>query len=280
MPSGAKWDIMRSIRSKNPRSSHESARRYLVPSLLVGLIGFQVGSWRGQGNAPEAADEDFHPGWATKARYNRSLWVLDTDSALGRLNLHPKQLSLRDLARLHGHLCDGLVISWVELSAALRELFPRGVIDRTDLRVVAKNGPCWVDATSWMTGARVNHGTLALDNAVGNGFILQRISTGQAVRVRLQPGVFPEDLAELERSIRSRRAAGRQLSAREIDRFEALADEFSHWLLNNPPEKLIEIEHLSGYSFPAESPNLIAPRSDIINRDLARSDPRSQGGEP
>lgn len=68
--------------------------------------------------------------------------VLDTDSAIGRLNLRPKRLSLEDLARVHGHLCDGLVIAWIELRAALATLFPEGVVDRTDVQADSKNGPC------------------------------------------------------------------------------------------------------------------------------------------
>ena len=80
--------------------------------------------------------------------------VLDTDSALGRRNLYPKPITLKDMARMHGHLCDGLVTAWVELSAALQVLFPGGVVDRTDVRVVSKNAPCWADAGAWMTSVR------------------------------------------------------------------------------------------------------------------------------
>jgi len=62
----------------------------------------------------------------------------------------------------------------------LERIFPDGVVDRTDLRAVSKNGPCWVDAVMFMTGARLNFQTLRIDNSVGDGFIIQRISTGEA----------------------------------------------------------------------------------------------------
>jgi len=73
---------------------------------------------------------------------------------------------------MHGHLCDGLVIAFVQLGQAFAHLFQDGVVDRTDLRVVSKNGPCWVDVAAMMTGARINFQTLRIEAAVGNGFIV------------------------------------------------------------------------------------------------------------
>jgi len=219
------------------------------------------------------AQEDFYPKWAAMARHLRPLAVADTDSALGRRNLHPKIINLKDMARMHGHLCDGLVTAWVELGAALRELFPDGVVDRTDVRAMSKNGPCWADAAAWMTGARINQGTLALDNSVGDGFIVQRISTGKTVRVALRADVYPAGLAELERGIRSRRARGEEVVAADIDRFEDGADAYSRRLLDTPPEQAVALERLDGFVFPERSPNQVAPRSDIINRDVRRNAP-------
>jgi formylmethanofuran dehydrogenase subunit E len=215
-------------------------------------------------------EDSFLHAWVKTAEYNRPLWVLDTDSALGRRNLRPKRLMLRDVALVHGHLCDGLVVAWVELGAALRELFPEGVVDRTDLRAVARNGPCWVDAAAWTTGARINHGTLMLDNSVGDAFIVERVSTGAAVRVALRPAVLPADLAELDRSIRDRGASGQTVLPEEVDRFEALADRFSRMLLETPPEHVVRIETLREFRFPATSRNPVAPRSDVVNRELPR----------
>ena len=167
-------------------------------------------------------------------------------------------------------MCDGMVTSWVELNVALRELFPGGIIDRTDVRALSKNGPCSADAAAWLTGARVNHDTLALDNSVGDGFIVQRISTGEAVRVSLRAAVYPAGLAQLERSIRSRRARGQAVPAIDIDHFEGGADAYSRTLLSTPPEQSVMLEKLADFTFPDHSPNLIAPRSDTIDRDAPR----------
>lgn len=116
-----------------------AAFAFALAALLLGLPP-------AGGQAVKATDqgaESFYPPWAVSARFNTPLSVRDTDGALGRLSLQPKELTLEDVARIHGHLCDGLAIAWVELGAGLRSLFPDEVVDRTDLRAVSKNGPCW-----------------------------------------------------------------------------------------------------------------------------------------
>jgi formylmethanofuran dehydrogenase subunit E len=228
--------------------------------------------------ADQLAQEDaFYPALAAQARYLEPLRVIDTDSALGRRNLQPKNITLKDMARMHGHLCDGLVTAWVELGEALRALFPDGVVDRTDVRTVSKNAPCWADAGAWMTGGRLNQGTLVLDNSVGDGFIVQRISTGKAVRVSLRPGVYPAQLAALEQSIRTQRAHSKAVAPSDIDRFERDANKYIRKLLNTPPSGAVRVDELSGFDFPDHSENPVAPRSDIVNRDAPRSGPGTSG---
>ena len=212
------------------------------------------------------AADGFFPEWAAKAKFNQPVRVYDTESAVGRLSAQPKNIGLKDLARIHGHLCDGLVISFVELKAALLRLFPDGVVDRTDLRVVSKNGPCWVDAAAWLTGARINFQTLRVDASVGDGFIVQKISTGEAWEVRLKPGVFPEPQAALENHIREMRAAGRPVFAADVDRFEAMANDLIRHLLNTSPDDLLVLTPRPGYRF--QFNDLFGGRGDIINRDL------------
>jgi formylmethanofuran dehydrogenase subunit E len=254
----------------NQFAASRHPRRIAVRMVIAIVIAFAVAAQvsragqRTQGN-------DQYPAWAAQARYLQPLLVVDTDSALGRRNLHPKSITLKDMARMHGHLCDGLVTSWVELSAALRQLFPDGVVDRTDVRAVSRNCPCCVDAAAWMTGARINQGTLMLDNSIGVGFIVQRISTGEAVRVSLRPGLYPAQLTALEQSIRSLRSCGEDVAPANIDRFEDGANEYSRKLLNTPPEQVVIVERLADYHFPDHSQNPLAPRSDVIDRDEPRS---------
>jgi len=92
--------------------------------------------------ASDNSPDWFYPEWAVNAPNNQPIVVRDTASALGRYNLQTKEIGLKDLARIHGHMCDGLVIAFVEIKAVLSKVFPDGVVDRTDLQVVSKNGPC------------------------------------------------------------------------------------------------------------------------------------------
>jgi formylmethanofuran dehydrogenase subunit E len=220
-----------------------------------------------QGKSDNSADW-FYPEWAATAKYNKPIVVRDTDSALGRYSLKTKEIGLKDLARIHGHMCDGLVIAFVEIKAVLENLFPDGVVDRTDLRAVSKNGPCWVDTVAMMTGARINFQTLRIDNNIGDGFVIQRISTGQAYDVHLKPAVFPKEQADLENMIRRLRAQEKSVLARDIDKVEKMADALSLRMLTKPPSELLEIKLLPGYRF--KWLDLCGERGDIINRSMPR----------
>lgn len=241
-------------------------------SLLCGclLLTLTTPVLAGEGHSDNAADWFYHKEVA-EAKYNTPIRVRDTDSALGRLNLQTKELSLKDLARMHGHACDGLVISFVEIRAALAKLFPDGVVDRTDLRVVSKNGPCWVDAGSMLTGARINFKTLRIDKTVGDGFIVQRISTGEAYDVHLKPGVFPAEQAALEGKIRKLRSEGSQVTAEEINTVEKMANAFNVKLLTTPPEQLLDVKALPEFKFAAiDTVEVFGNRGDVVNKDMPR----------
>lgn len=212
--------------------------------------------------------EWFFPEWAADAPFNQPIVVRDTDSALGRYNIHTKEIGLKDLARIHGHLCDGLVIAFVQIREVLTRLFADGVIDRTDLRAVSKSGPCWVDAVAFMTGARINFQTLRIDSTMGDGFIIQRISTGDAFKVHLKPGVFPDDQAELETRIRTLRSQGKPVSAEEIDRVEKMGDALSRRLLNTPPDELLDITAMKQFQF--HFTDMFGNRGDVINKEMPR----------
>jgi formylmethanofuran dehydrogenase subunit E len=210
----------------------------------------------------------FYPEWAANAKYNKPIAVLDTDSALGRYSLSTKEIGLKDLSRIHGHMCDGLVIAFVEIRAVLENLFPSGVVDRTDLRAVSKNGPCWVDAVAMMTGARINFQTLRIDNSVSDGFIVQRVSTGEAYEVHLKPGVFPEKQAEFEAKVRKIRASGKPVARGDIEKVEKMADALSLKLLSTTPSELLEIKRLTAYGF--QWLDLAGQRGDVINKTMPR----------
>ena len=211
----------------------------------------------------------YYPTWAQSAKYNEPIKVLDTESALGRYSTKTKELSLKEMALIHGHLCDGLVISYIELTAVLKKLFPDGIIDRTDLMVVSKNGPCWVDAAAMMTGARINFETLSIEPEIGDGFIVQRISTGDAYDVHLKPNVFPKKQAELENKIRSARKLGKDVSPEDIDRVEKMQNKLSKKLLNTNPDEILQITPLPNYKFNIQFST--GKRGDVINKNASTS---------
>jgi len=210
----------------------------------------------------------YYPEWVAKAKYNESIKVLDTESALGRYALKPKEIGLKDLVKFHGHLCDGLVIAYIEIKEVLKLLFPNGIVDRTDLRAVSKNGPCWIDAVMYLTGARINFKTLRVDNSIGDGFIIQRISTKEAYSVHLKPGVFPKEMSELEAKIKKLRFEGKSVSPEDIDKLEEMAENLIKKLLNTPPSEILEIKKLENFQF--VHIDLFGERTDILNKDMPR----------
>lgn len=210
----------------------------------------------------------FFPEWAANGRNGEPLRVRDTDSALGRYNLQTKELGLKDLARVHGHLCDGLVIAYVLLKAAFEELFVDKIVDRTDIRVVSKNSPCMVDAAGMMSGARINFQTLRVQADLENAFIVQRISTGRAIKISLKDGVFPEETDQLAKKIRKLRVNGKSVSANEIDRIEQLHDALSKSVLTRDLGDILFVDELDDYQFHFN--DLYVGRGDIINKSAPR----------
>lgn len=159
--------------------------------------------------------------------------VLDTESSHGRYSKEYKQIRFEDLVKFHGHACDGLYRGTYALSVAFKLLFPDGIIDRTDLRIVSRNSPCLGDAASYLTGARVRFGTQDVMNKPGVWYIVQKISTGEAVHVYEENGFFPDEISKIESSLS-------QLSADQLSkRLTELKEKQDKWvkdvLLNTRP---------------------------------------------
>jgi len=237
----------------------------LKKALLLTFAGVAV--WAGEGHLN--IDDAFYETSVKNAPNAHPVLVKDTDSALGRYNLYPKKLDIKTLARAHGHLCDGLVLAYVELSNTLPKLFRDGVIDRTDLRVVAKNSPCLVDTSALMSGARINHRTLSLDNSLGGAFIVQRISTGETYKVELADKSFIMPLKAKEEEIRTKQKKGETVTPKDIDEVEALAFEAMKHMLNTDPKKLLKITKLKDYRYEFKIDD-IGSRSDVINKQVGR----------
>jgi len=111
-------------------------------------------------------------------------------------------IMLKDIIKCHGHACDGLVTAACALAVGLKELYPDGIIDRTDTGGISNNSPCYGDVVAYLTGGRTRFGTQKIAPHLANEFILYRFSTRQAVKVSLKPGVFPDEVARFESKIR------------------------------------------------------------------------------
>ena len=214
-------------------------------------------------------DDAFYENSVKNTPNANPILVKDTDSAMGRYNLHAKKLGIKTLARSHGHLCDGLVLAYVELANTLPKLFSDGIVDRTDLRIVAKNSPCLVDTSALMSGARINHGTLSLDNALGGSFIVQKISTGEAYRVSLADTSFLKELKSKEKEIKEKRKQHKKVTPKDIDAVEALAFSAMKHMLNTDPKQLLKITQLKNYNYKFNIEK-IGSRSDIVNKNIGR----------
>lgn len=206
--------------------------------------------------------EWYSPDWLTNAPFSPEFEVLDTQSALGRYSLMTKTITLKDLVKFHGHACDGLVQAAAELKLAFDALFPEGLVDRTDLRVMTKNGPCFVDTVAYLTGGRINYGTLEVDPTLAASCIVERISTGKAVKITRREGVFPEALAAIEKKIKAGKA-----TPGEITKCRDMAFDFSRALLSQPLDTFFRVAVLSDFSFPRSVYPHVGIKSDITQKN-------------
>jgi len=200
--------------------------------------------------------------WVTDSKYSPEFEVLDTESALGRYAPMTKTITMKDLIKFHGHACDGIIQAAAAIRLALNELFPNGVIDRTDLRMLSKNAPCFIDASAYLTGGRINFGTLDVDNKLGASWIVQRISNGKAVKVSRRPGVFPKELEELEKKVKSGKA-----TPEEVTETRDLAWVFSKDLLSRPLAESFKVEKLSSFTYPKSVYPKVGERGDIKHKN-------------
>ena len=230
--------------------------------LLTSAWALDLAAIRVNMSTADRAPEWYSPAWLTNSPFSPEFELLDTESALGRYAPMGKRVTLKDLVKFHGHACDGLVQAACALRLALDALFPAVPVDRTDLRAMSKNAPCFVDAVAYLTGGRINFGTLEIDDTLGPCWIIQRISTGKAVKVCLRQGVFPSDLAALEKKIKEGKA-----TPEEITRCRDMAFQFSKDLLTRPLAESFKVEAVAGFTFPESDYPRVGKRSDIIQKN-------------
>lgn len=198
---------------------------------------------------------------------NPSIQVLDTDFSKGRLQ-NVQTITLNDAVKLHGHLCDGLVVGFLGLRETLYKLYPDSIIDRTNNRIVSKPSPCLTDIAIFMTGARYQYNTYFVSDSIKYQFIVQRIDNEKTFTVKLKPGLMPTAIDSL-----GRLATKGDLDACGIDSLRKLENQFSSFLLSKNPQELFIIEEIKNYKWtPVLKSNFI--KTDVLNKKLQNCLPK------
>lgn len=192
--------------------------------------------------------------------YKTGLRVNDTDFSKGRLG-NIQKVELNDLAKFHGHLCDGLVVGHLALQEALLKLYPDGLIDRTNTRIVSKPSPCLTDATIYLTGGRYQYNSFYVSEEIDGLFTVQRMDNGKSVLVQMNRGVKPEAIDTL-----GAKAVKGELSPCELDGLKAMEDDFSETLLQTDPKTNFTVTELSDFEWNPVLKN-DAVKTDILNKD-------------
>ena len=215
------------------------------------------------GNKDSEQTSWYYPEWAANAPYAPTFKMLDTESSLGPYAKETKTITLKDLIKMHGHLCDGLVTASCGLKLGLDRLYPDGVIDRTDTCCITNNSPCFGDTAAYLTGGRIRFGTQKIDPNMGNELIVYRISTKQAVKISLKKGVFPSELEELEKKIKSG-----DFTIEQMRQCQKLGWDFAESLINKPLEQYFTIENPDSFVWKPDNYIHQGKRSDIINKNI------------
>jgi len=201
------------------------------------------------------------------ASQNPSIKVLDTDFSKGRLK-NVQTLSLSDVVKLHGHLCDGLVFGFLGLRETLYLLYNDSIINRTDTRIVSRSSPCLADIAIYLTGARFQYNSFYVSDSIKYQFIVQRMDDSIAYGVKLKDGIMPQAIDSL-----SKLASKGELDACGIDSLRSLEDKFSSFLLSQNPRELFVIEEVENFRWLPFLKNDFR-KTDVVNKKSRECAPK------
>jgi len=186
---------------------------------------------------------------------------MDTDFSKGRIGYN-QNISIHDLEKFHGHLCDGLVEGALALKLGLKTLYPSDTIDRTDLQIVSKPSPCLTDAAIYITGGRYQYNSFYVDASIEGLYIIKRKKDQKAIIIKRNKDVKPEIIDEL-----GNLAIQQKLSPCGIDSLRLLEDRYMKKLINTDLDKLFTVEVIKDFKWePKTKYDYI--KSDIINKHL------------
>jgi formylmethanofuran dehydrogenase subunit E len=214
--------------------------RLLTLFLAIWAVAAGVTSTRAQG------EEWWAPSWLLNSPYSPAFEVRDTVNKYGRYADRAKTITLSDLIKFHGHFCGGLVESAGALRVAFDELFGTAPIDRTDLRIASNNSACGGDVAAYLTGARTRFGSHLLDPTLTESeFVVQRVSNGKTVRVRVNPQAYPKEVRAQMKKIESG-----QITPEDIDLFQQLQWDYAKRTVTRPLNQTFIVLNPSSYRWP------------------------------
>ena len=191
--------------------------------------------------------------------FSQTITVNDTDFSKGRLG-NIQKIKLNDVVKFHGHLCDGLVESFIALDFGLKKLYPDGVVDRTNTRIVSKSSPCLSDMAIYITGGRSQYNTFYVDNTIEGFYVLQRIDNLKTILIKRRLNVKPPIIDEL-----GNKAIKGELNECELQELKKMEDDYSKFLKKSKPEELFEVIELTTFTW---QPKLETyTKTDIINKN-------------
>lgn len=187
--------------------------------------------------------------------------VIDTDFSKGQL-LNVQNIKYKDLVKFHGHSCDGLLEGMQALQLGLEALYPNGVVDRTNTRVVSNSSPCLTDAAIYLTGGRYQYNTFYVDNNIPGMYIIQRIDNGKAVAVSRNKNVKPAII-----DIMGKKAIAKELSYSQLRELKQLEDDYAKKLRKSEPQSNFTVKELIDYKWNPQY-NSTYIKTDIINKNV------------
>jgi alpha-acetolactate decarboxylase/formylmethanofuran dehydrogenase subunit E len=189
--------------------------------------------------------------------------VNDTDFSKGRLG-NIQNIDIQDLTKLHGHLCDGLVEGFLALKTGLNELYPDGIIDRTNTRIVSKPSPCLTDAAIYLTGGRYQFNTFYVSADIKGMFIVQRIDNGKTLIISRKPKIKPSIIDEM-----GNKAIEKKLSACDLDTLRSKEDQYTDFLLGANSKDIFEVTEIKDFKWKPKLKNTFV-KTDVLNKNAVK----------
>lgn len=231
-----------------------------MKTLLAAMLLLSAPVLAADGNAPDW----YFPDWLAAAPHAPVFKVRDTVNKYGRYASETKTITVKDLIKFHGHFCGGLVESAGALRVLFDRLYPDGVIDRTDLKVASNNSACGGDVVSYLSGARTRFGSHHIDPALKESvFVVQRVSTAQTLKVRVDPAIYPTAVREQMRKIESG-----AFEPADIDRFQTLQWDYARRLTSRPLSESFIVEDATDYVWPEPPCKDLGERRDNAYKNV------------